>query len=169
METTTNDTINSQIISDIIEREGGAKATNNPADKGGRTQFGIAERSHPKAWVDGKVTLEEARAIYLERYLEAPGFGKIEDPRLRAQLADFGVLSGPAMAIQKLQFLLKQEVDGVLGPKTLTAANSADPILLANKLALERVKMIGRIVGKNPSQATFLNGWLDRALSFMRL
>lgn len=168
MENTTNDTINRQIIADILQREGGSVATNDSIDRGGRTQFGISERAHPQAWVDNKVTLEEAVDIYRRRYLEAPGFGKIEDPRLRAQLTDFGVLSGPACAIQKLQLILKQEADGVLGPKSLAAANSADPIILSNKLALERVKMIGRIVNKNPSQSRFLNGWLERALSFCR-
>lgn len=165
MATTTNDAI----IDDIIQREGGATVTNDPADRGGRTQYGIAERSHPQAWVDGKVTLEEARDIYRQRYLEAPGFGKIEDPRLRAQLVDFGVNSGPGVAIQKLQEILKVDVDGVLGPKTLTAIAAYDPNLLNNKLALARVRMIGRIVNKNPSQAKWLNGWLERALSFLHL
>lgn len=162
-------TTNDAIIDDIIRREGGSTVTNDPADRGGRTQYGIAERSHPSAWVDGKVTLEEARDIYRQRYLEAPGFGKIEDPRLRAQLVDFGVNSGPGVAIQKLQEILKVDVDGVLGPKTLTAIAAYDPNLLNNKLALARVRMIGRIVNKNPSQAKWLNGWLERALSFLHL
>lgn len=160
---------NEQIIAEVIAREGGSAATLTAADAGGRTQYGIAERANPQAWLDGKVTLEEATDIYRHRYLEAPGFGKVEDSKLRSQLVDFGVNSGPGMAIQKIQALVKAEPDGVLGPKTLAAINAADPILLNNKLALERVKMIGRIVNKNPSQSKFLNGWLERALSFMRL
>lgn len=169
MATTTENLINRQIVHDIIEREGGAKVTNNPRDKGGRTQYGIAESANPGAWRDDKVTLDEAIEIYLNRYLEAPGFGKIVDPKLRAQVVDFGVNSGPGIAIVKLQQLVKVEADGVLGPKSLAAINAADPTILGNKLALERIKMIGRIVNKNPSQATFLNGWISRALEFIRL
>lgn len=169
MVSTTNEAINDKIISDIIQREGGSKATNIAADKGGRTQYGIAERDNPEAWLDQKVTLEEAREIYRRKYLEAPGFGQIEDPRLRAQLVDFGVNSGPGIAIQKLQGLLKVEQDGVLGPKTLAAANAADPIILNNKLARERILMIGRIVQKNPSQSKFLVGWISRAFEFLHL
>lgn len=169
MVNTVNESINNKIIDDIITREGGPTFTNDPTDSGGRTQHGISERAHPKAWLDNQVTLDEARAIYRQRYLDSPGFAQIKDPRLRAQLVDFGVNSGPAVAIQKLQGLLKQDVDGILGPKTLSAANAAEPILLNNKLALERVKMIGRIVNKNPAQAKFLNGWLSRALEFLHL
>lgn len=157
------------LIDEIIKREGGAKATNNPKDKGGRTQYGIAEASNPSAWKDDKVTYEEARSIYDAKYIKGPGFDRIQDERLKAQMVDFGVTSGPALAIQKIQALVKVEVDGILGPKTLAAINAHDPVLLNNKLALERVKMIGRIVQKNPSQATFLNGWLSRAIEFIKL
>lgn len=157
------------LIDEIIEREGGSKATNNPKDKGGRTQYGIAEHANPKAWTDGRVTYQEARDIYDAKYFRGPGFDKVTDLKLQAQLVDFGVTSGPSIAISKIQAILKCEQDGVLGPKTLAAINASDPVILSNKLALERVKMIGRIVAKNPSQATFLNGWLTRALDFMRL
>ena len=166
---TNNDAINNQIIKEVIQREGGATATNDPSDAGGRTQYGISERSHPKAWLDSQVTLAEAIDVYHQKYLKGPGFDRITDPRLRSQLVDYGVNSGPGVAIQKLQSVLKVEIDGILGPKTLAVANAADPVLLGNKLALERVKMIGRIVNKNSGQAKFLNGWLDRALSFLHL
>ena len=156
------------LIDDIIKREGGSIETNNPKDKGGRTKYGISERSNPQAWADGTITLDEARAIYTAKYLKGPGFDRITDQKLQAQLVDFGVTSGPAIAITKLQAVLKVEQDGVLGPKTLAAIEAADPAILSNKLALERVKMIGRIVAKNPSQATFLNGWLNRAIEFIQ-
>ena len=102
------------IIDDVIRREGGEKATNDEHDGGGRTQFGIAERSNPQAWADGKVTEAEARAIYTAKYIVGPGFDRITDPRLQAQLVDFGVTSGPAVAIQKVQSLVGQEPDGIL-------------------------------------------------------
>ena len=53
------------IITDIMLREGWDMMTNDPLDKGGRTQFGISEKSNPLAWTDNHVTEAEARAICL--------------------------------------------------------------------------------------------------------
>lgn len=155
------------LIDDVIHREGDDKVTNDPKDKGGRTQYGISEKSHPDAWKDGKVTYEEARAIYEQKYLTGPGFDKIQDPKLQVLLVDYGVNSGPQLAIMELQKILKVDVDGKLGPKTLAAIEREEPRRLANKLALARIKMIGRIVKRDPSQLEYINGWLNRAGEFI--
>lgn len=157
------------IISAVIEDEGGSKSTNDPLDRGKRTQFGISEASNPQVWLDNKVTEEEARAIYEQKYVRGPGFDKIPDShsRLRYQLVDFGVLSGPRLAIEKLQAILGVVVDGVFGVKTLAAILQEDPKVINNKLVAERARMIGRIVSKNPAQAKFLAGWLNRTLDFL--
>lgn len=156
------------VIGDVIEREGGSKKTNDPADGGGRTQFGIAEKSNPEAWADGKVTEAEAREIYERKYVIGPGFHHVHDVNLRAQLIDFGVNSGPMVAVMKLQEILDVKVDGQLGPKTLAAIDGIYCPDVNNSLVASRVKMIGKIVVKNPSQLKFLNGWLNRALEFLR-
>src|SRR5688572_12640585 len=104
------------IIDAILVAEGGSKATNDPNDKGGRTQFGISEKAHPKAWADNKVTEEEARAIYSKKYISGPGFDRIDNEKLRHFLVDFGVNSGPGIAIQCLQRVVGTPVDGILGP-----------------------------------------------------
>lgn len=158
------------IIDAIIEREGGDKVTNDPTDGGGRTAYGISETSNPEAWKDGKVSEEEARAIYTLKYVAAPGFNQVKDESLKAQLVDFGVNSGPYIAIRNLQDALGLKADGVIGPETLTALESlqGDALrLLNNALVAARVKMFGRIVAKNPSQLKFLSGWLNRALEFL--
>lgn len=155
----------SDVIGDIIKREG--PETNDPVDKGGRTAYGISETSNPEAWKDGKVTEAEARSIYESKYVKGPGFDKITDPQLRNQLIDYGVNSGPAVAIIKLQQILGVEQDGVLGQATLAALKTLHPEDANNCLVAARVRMIGKIVSKNPSQIKFLNGWLDRALQFL--
>lgn len=155
-----------KIIDDILAREGGL--VNHKDDRGGRTNYGIAERSHPEAWADGVVTEAEAREIYLKKYVHGPNFHRIPDPHLMAQLVDFGVNSGPSIAIQKLQAVLGVKVDGILGEKTLDALSKRDVREVSNKLVAERVKMIGRICVKNPSQLAFLNGWLNRAFEFLK-
>jgi|SRR3990170_915963 len=153
------------IIDHLIAREGGA--VNDPVDAGGRTDKGISERSHPEAWSDGKVTYEEARAIYEAKYLIGPGFNRISVPYLREHLVDFGVHSGPVVAIQKLQSILKIPVDGILGTRTLEALSGSPSMVVNNLLVAERIKLIGRIVSKAPAQVRFLNGWLNRALEFL--
>jgi lysozyme family protein len=154
------------VIDEIIEREG--PETNDPVDKGGRTAFGISEATNPEAWADDTVSREEARAIYEEKYIRKPGFHHIHDLKLRAQLIDFGVNSGPKLAIIKLQEILKGDPDGIIGPDTLTRLSVAETVVDINVLlVISRVKMIGRIVTKDPTQLKFLNGWLNRALSFL--
>jgi lysozyme family protein len=158
---------NKSIIDAILLAEGGSKMTDDPTDRGGRTQYGIAERSNPEAWADGRVTEEEARAIYLQKYIIKPGFHQINDDKVRHFLVDFAVNSGPGIAIQCLQRVVGSTPDGVLGPKTAERANSIEPRSLVTRLVIERVKMIGRIVSKNPSQVKYLNGWLNRILDFL--
>lgn len=154
-----------EIITDIIKREG--EKTDDPADRGGRTEFGISEAANPEAWADNKVTEAEARAIYEAKYVLGPKFDKILDPGLRAQLVDYGVNSGPMIAIMKLQEIVHEVVDGVLGPDTLHALSNYPPEYVNNRLVIARVKMIGRIISKNPTQVKYINGWLDRATQFL--
>jgi lysozyme family protein len=157
------------IIDEILVNEGGGQVTNDPNDKGGRTQFGISEKSNPEAWKDGKVTETEARKIYFDKYVKGPGFDKIEDPYLQVQLVDFGVNSGPMIAVKKLQQVMRLfQQDGILGPETLAMVKNFEPRMINNLLMGARIKMICSIVKKNPSQLTYLNGWIERALSFMR-
>lgn len=154
-----------EIISAIEVREGGATVSNDPQDAGKRTQFGISETSNPQAWQDGVVTEEEARAIYLKKYVQFPKFDQL--PTLLQPLCiDWGVVSGPQLVIGVLQSLLKVPIDHVLGPVTFATLPTNLPHL-NNLLMGERIKQIGRIVTKDPSQVKFVNGWLNRALEFL--
>lgn len=140
-----------------------AIVTDRQNDLGGRTQWGISEHANPEAWADGKVSEAEARSIYYRKYIKP--FEGVADEKLLAQMVDFGVTSGPGLVAQKVQEILKLEVDGIIGPRSLEAINSADPIRLNNQLALARIKMIGRLVHNRPAQAENINGWINRALS----
>lgn len=160
-----SDTID-KILDAVIKAEGGAKMTNDPLDGGRRTQFGISERAHPEAWADNKVTEEEARAIYRKKYLESTGIVHIKDWRLQHLMCDMAVLHGPGPTIHMLQRLIGLTVDGILGPKSLAAANGHDPVILTNKLVAERIRLIAKIVSNNPSQSRFVLGWINRCLEF---
>ncbi len=153
----------------VTKFEGSSKATNDPSDKGGRTQYGISEKANPKAWADGKVTEEEAREIFVKKYVIWPGYHQIPPTHraVQAQLIDFGYLSGPGIATQKLQLVLGLVVDGDFGPKTLAALVAEDPRVINNRLMCERIKMLGKLISNNPSQAKFAGGWLNRAIEFL--
>ena len=157
-----------KIISNIISQEGGF--VNDPNDHGNRTIFGISEKANPDAWRNGPPTQEQARQIYINKYVKGPGFDKVYDTHLQAQLVDFGVNSGPGIAVQKLQEILHVAVDGVLGPATLAAVEKVlltDATALNNQLVAARIKMICKIVQRDPSQVKFLLGWCSRSLEFM--
>ena len=155
-----------ETITDVLRREDDEE-TNDPLDHGGRTKYGIAEASNPEAWADDKVTEAEAREIYRRKYVEGPGFLRVPDEHLRAQLVDFGVNSGPMIAIMKLQEIVGADVDGVIGPQTLGLLVLMPVVIVNTELVKSRVRMIGRIVTKNPSQLKWLNGWINRALEFL--
>lgn len=161
---------NKKIIDAILEHEGGATETNSPKDKGGRTKYGISEKSNPSAWADGTVTEAEAREIYEQKYIKGPGFDRIPEshPRTKELLVDWGVISGPELAKQELQGVLGVVKDGQLGPKTLQALLGIDDRSLANLIAAARIRMMGRIVKRDPSQLRWLNGWLNRALEWVK-
>jgi lysozyme family protein len=152
-------------IDRLLQREGGY--TNNPNDRGGETDMGITRRDHPEAWADGKVTRDEARAIYEKKYVEGPGFGKLAPSPLREQLIDFGANSGPAIAIMKLQEILGVEADGVFGPQTLAALAMVEMRPVNNLLVASRLRMLANLVAKRPAQVQFLRGWVNRALEFL--
>ncbi len=154
------------LIDRIIAREGGEQATNDPRDVGGRTTLGISEAANPEAWADGQVTREEARAIYQRKYIDGPGFGQLPTGQIQEFLIDWGVTSGPSLAITKLQVILGVTQDGKLGPASVSAVRAFDQHALLDRLIDERIMSLARIVVKRNDQLAFLLGWLKRAISF---
>ena len=157
------------VISDVIKREGGKKATSDPTDRGGRTQYGISEKANPAAWADGQVTEDEARKIYLQKYVVNQNLHTIppSHKHTQAMLIDWGVHIGPAIAITALQKIVNVEADGVFGKQTLQALLGVDDRSLTNLLVAARLRMVARVVQRNPTQVKFLAGWLDRVISFI--
>jgi lysozyme family protein len=164
-------------IDEIIRREGGEKETNDPADSGGRTKFGISERAHPEAWADGTVDYEEARRIYEKVYILAEKFHLLEDVFLKHQVVDFGVPSGPDTAARLLQQVLGVKIDGVVGPKTLEAIKTypegklfgvtvPGSVLLNLAFRDARVMHYATLAKRRPKDLRFLLGWLRRAFEF---
>ena len=169
-----------EIIDGIVRREG-SRFTNDPADHGGPTKFGITLRDlrewrhDPNLRADDVEALEEdeARAIYRARYIEGPGFLAIADDWLRAFIVDAGVLQGPRNAVKFLQRALNVPSDGVLGPVTLAALAGADLTHLRRAVLRERVQhlLACALVDVPPDVVSstnlkFLRGWMNRVATF---
>ena len=119
-----------EIIDGIIKAEG-STFTNDPADPGGPTKFGITQKTlgeylGRKARVEEvkALTEQQARTIYLQLYVKGPGFDDLPDP-LRVLVIDSGVNHGQKTAAKLLQQAVNDAaphvaplvVDGVWGPK----------------------------------------------------
>jgi lysozyme family protein len=161
-----------ELLDGILEREGpGTPPYLDPADRGGRTAWGIDERSHPEAWRNGPPSSHDAKVIYAKQYVQpfAPLVDAGLNDRVRIALVDDAVLSGVVTAIRTLQQVLGVTVDGIIGPETiaaLVAHQDANGWLLM-ELVKRRAHRLARIVERDHTQARFVVGWIDRCLSLL--
>jgi lysozyme family protein len=143
-----------QILDGILAREGGF--VNHPLDAGKATNFGITTatladwRGKPVTADDVRdMQVEEARAIYRARYVRP--FDRLElPPELKAQVVDIAVNSGVTTARGLLSRAQQQ---------------TSRPVPVA--LVIERLRFYARLVKGKPSQVVFLEGWFNRAVSFL--
>lgn len=163
-----------EIIDDVIARERGF--ADHPNDRGGPTKYGITASTLGQWRQMGRpatrdevraLELSEAQAIYRHLYIEAPGFDAITAAPLRAQVIDYGVLSGSYAATVALQRALEVEADGVFGKRTRAALLAADPVMVHVRVLKHRLRRFAQIVEADHSQAVFLEGWTMRALTFL--
>lgn len=175
------------IIEGVIQREG--SYSNNPADKGGETMWGI---TMPVARANGYMRAmrdmprDVAARIYLEKYVNAPGFVRIValNAAIGEKLVDAGVNCGPALPGPWLQRILnvlnRQEklfpdlvVDGVLGPATQAAllyilrqrGKDGETIILRALNSLHGAYYF-EITEKREANEEFFAGWMLNRIAF---
>lgn len=120
----------------LLAREGGY--SDNPADRGGKTNFGISSKAYPNLDVS-KLTREQARDIYKRDYWDAIGADQL-DPSVREIAFDAAVNHGAGTARKMLE------------------QSGGDP---QRMLAL-RQKLYGEIAANDPTQRQFSKGWQNR-------
>lgn len=156
------------LITRLIRDREGSTFTHGATDRGGPTKYGITKQTLAE-WRGRAVTTSEvmalaeaeARQIYAAMYL-APWAG-IDDPVVREQLFDCGVLHGVGRAKRWLQMALAVEADGVIGPVTLAAYRRANLVDVQKALIRQRLDFIGSIVQQQPAlHLDDLRGWLRR-------
>lgn len=175
-----------EALGTILKHEGGF--VDHPADPGGATNYGVSLRYlrslgdvvgdfDDDGDVDAedirKMSEEDARGIYRQRWWDRYKYGLITDQRLATKVFDMAVNMGARQAHRLLQRALNSLrvrtggpallVDGDLGPKTLATANAAPANLLHGELQKRQAEFYGSLVRARPSRAAFLKGWLNRA------
>lgn len=171
----------------VLGFEGGY--SNDPADRGGETNYGITvstlESAKAKGWVPPNVTIknlkiDHAKTIYKKGYWDVVKADSLPHP-LDLIVFDMAVNHGPNTAIKLLQESLNSilksgpslVVDGIMGPKTLTAVKDVvsmdhNPWLQPNALVrylcidvlMNRVELYTSIITNNKSQEKFFKGWI---------
>ena len=167
----------------LMELEGGF--SDDPDDAGGASKYGVSLRyleslgpEYGDFDGDGdvdavdvrKMSQEDAKAIYKALWWDRQGYGDIEEDIIAAKVFDLAVNMGARQAHLILQRALRAcgrrvAEDGVIGPKTIGAANGADELELRAALRSEAAGVYRLIVKAHPTNSKFLQGWLNRAYS----
>lgn len=146
----------------IFKAEGGY--SDNPADPGGPTNFGItlatlrAYEGDPNLTADDvkKLTRGVAREIYRTAYWNRMQCGALP-PGLDLEVFDFGVNSGPAESVKTLQALVGVTQDGSVGPITLAAVRQFNVGDLIGRFAQARLAFYQSL-----NMPEFEQGWASR-------
>lgn len=146
----------------VIRNEVGSRPdggyTNDLADAGGETKWGISARSNPGVDIKN-LTLEEAKAIYKRKYWMFDG---ITYQAVANKLFDTYVNMEHA-AIKLAQAIVGSTQDGLYGSNTEAKINTIDPVKFLSYYRVWLVRHYEDIVIANPSQGKYLNGWINRA------
>ncbi|WP_299782999.1 holin-associated N-acetylmuramidase [uncultured Roseobacter sp.] len=179
-----------EIATEIVAREGGF--VNDPDDPGGATNYGVTIHTMRALGIDldrdGAVTISDVRAltrehaieIFEKHYFEKPLIALLP-PVLQASVFDMYVNAG-ANAVKILQRLLRDmghkiAVDGILGPKSIAAAQAAyldAPNHLADAYGIARRNYYFRVADRRVASRKYARtraggkgGWIKRAEEFI--
>ena len=156
----------------ILESEG-IVYENDPTDTAGSTKFGLIiddlktyYHDQTKDWQDVKnLTQDEAFKIYKKLYWDYFKADEIKNDSLAHFIVDGAINQGKPTITKYLQQICGVDADGIFGNQTLAAVNNHDAKDLFDQLKQKRIDKYHRIVEKNPSQARFIKGWLNRVNS----
>jgi lysozyme family protein len=179
-----------EIAEEIIAREGGY--VNDPDDPGGATNFGVTIHTMRRLGLDldgdgdvdpgdvRRLTRARARDIYVEHYFRRPGIAGLPEA-LQPSVFDMYVNAG-SNAVRILQRLLADfghpaTVDGVIGPRTVAAAEAAfgaAPRHLADAYGIARRNYYYALADRRPASRKYARrrdggkgGWILRAEEFI--
>lgn len=166
----------------VLEHEGGF--VNDPVDPGGATNYGISLRWLSKQGLlgdfdhDGDVDVDDIRKMTRERAVELYykewwlkyGYYQLVHDDLATKVFDLAVNMGAKQSGKLLQRAIAQfdskiEIDGVVGPKTIIAANKIMGESLVVVLRMEAMEFYASLIKKNPEFEKYRRGWTRRAMA----
>lgn len=156
----------------ILKWEGGF--VNDPTDKGGATNLGVTLKTWRSVGYDkdgdGDIDVDDLKLLTPEevrdRVLKPHYWDRWKADQLKSQkvaniLVDWTWCSGK-WGIVIPQRILCVPDDGIVGPLTISAANSIDPEHFIAQIYDARKEFLRQIVRKDPAQQKFHKGWLNR-------
>ena len=173
------------VIGGVVVLEGGY--VNDPNDAGGATNHGVTEQVAREHGYEGpmqELPEDTARSIYAETYIKAPRFDRVlsMSPAVGTKLVDIGVNAGPGRAGRWFQQALNDmsrggldyapvDVDGAVGPRTLTAYRALEQRRGRVKACELMLKMLDGYqtahytrLAQGRANASFLVGWVDHRI-----
>lgn len=144
----------------VLQNEGGD--SNDAADKGGRTRFGItAEVAQQNGYDVTKLTLDQAKDIYRKRYWLFDG---LRERRLAMKLFDVVVNFGIVGGVKIIQRAVGVQADGIWGTQTEAAIARMNTEDVIEKVSQSASDHYVDICIANQTQMVFLKGWERRVI-----
>lgn len=147
----------------LLGHEGGY--SDQKADPGGKTRWGITEATAKNASYTGDMRdlpMDMAKAIYRADYWARIRADELPEG-LRYVMFDAAVNSGPPQAVRWLQAAVGETVDGIIGPRTLSAAKQLEPNALKLAMLAQRLRFMSNL----PTWPAFGRGWARRIADLM--
>jgi lysozyme family protein len=130
------------------------KYSNDPADPGGETKWGISKRSYPNEDI-ANLTREQAKVIYKRDFWDTLLDADVE---VKFQVFDFAVNGGMSTAIHKLQFAVGVADDGHWGPRSAASLLAMDVRDVVDLFIAQRMRFYTKL-SKWPLYGA---GWTNR-------
>ncbi len=151
-----------EAVAIIIHHEGGATITDDPADPGGLTKYGISQRAHPDVDIRG-LTYAQAAEIYRRDYWDRLRCGDMP-AGIDLAVFDCGVNQGVGFAAKAIQRDAGARPDGIVGPLTLAAIARRHPEDLLTDFMARRMKRYASV----SHAPRFMRGWSRRCFDIHR-
>lgn len=139
--------------------------SNNEADPGGETMWGVTQRVAEANGYTGQMRdlpVDTAKAIYRRQYWDAVHADELPSA-LRYAVFDAAVNSGVGQSIKWLQAAIGADVDGRMGLQTLSMARAAHPDFALRRMLSMRLRFMTDL----KHWPAFSRGWARRVADLL--
>lgn len=144
-----------EIWGHVLRAEGGY--SNNPADPGGETKFGISKRSYANENI-AAMTPERAQQIFKSDFYDAVGGDSLMkiNPGLAAHVSDMAFNAGPKAAVKLMYDAVQLPRQSQITPELLDRLNDSENLIKDYSVA--RLKYYASL----SNAPIFIKGWVNR-------